>query len=345
MAEEETILDRAGTSVPATLVRPRGATGPLPAWIVLHGMTRPGRAHVQLVRFTHALASSGAVAIVPEVPEWRELALAPHLATATVKAGVRGLRSSGWAIDAPVGVIGFSFGAAHAIASSGDPELAGEIAGSAGFGGYCDLGSAFRFLMTGVSEQPDGGRTVAPDPYGRWIVAANYLTSVPDFADRGDVAAAVRELAEYCGDQGAPSWDPVYDPMIAKLRERLVPEGRSLFDLFAYPSGSQPDLRAAAEVAEALAAAARRIEPLLDPREALARVVQPVHILHGRSDRLIPSSEATKLQQALPQTTRSRLTITRLLAHSAQSPLPSLLHAVHEVPVFARALSDLLAVP
>jgi pimeloyl-ACP methyl ester carboxylesterase len=262
-----------------------------------------------------------------------------------VKAGVRALRESGWAIDAPVGVIGFSFGAAHAIASSGDPELAGEIAGSAGFGGYCDLESAFRFLMTGVSEHPDGGRTVAPDPYGRWIVAANYLTSVPDFAERGDVAAALRELAEYSGDHGAPSWEPFYDPMIARLRERVAPEGRSLFDLFAHPPGSQPDVRAAGEVAEALAAAARRVEPLLDPREALARVTRPVHILHGRSDRLIPSSEGFKLQQALPQTTWSRLTITRLLAHSAQSPFPSLLYALREVPLFARALSDLLAVP
>ena len=185
LAQEETTLDRAGTSVPATLVRPRGATGPLPAWIVLHGMTRPGRAHLQLVRFTGALASSGTVAIVPEVPEWRELALAPHLATATVKAGVSGLRASGWALDAPVGVIGFSFGAAHAIASSGDPELAGEIAGTAGFGGYCDLDSAFRFLMTGVSDSPDRGRSVGPDPYGRWIVGANYLTAAPEFADCG----------------------------------------------------------------------------------------------------------------------------------------------------------------
>ena len=342
--EEETTLDGAGTSVPATLVRPRRATGPQPGWVVLHGMTRPGRAHGQLVRFTRALISTGAVAIVPEVPEWRELDLAPHLATPTVKAGLSGLRASGWARDTPVGVIGFSFGAPHAIASSADPYLASEVAGSVGFGGYCDLESTFRFMMTGVHESMGRGPGVLPDPYGRWIVGANYLTAVSDFTDCSDVADALRELAAHSGDLGASSWGPVYDPIIAKLRERVAPERRTVFDLFAPPSGCMPDTRAASDIAEGLASAARRADPLLDPREMLAGVERPVHILHGRGDRLIPASEGPKLQEALPETTRSRLTITRLFGHAAQDPFPSVLRALHEVPRFTRALTGMLAV-
>ena len=342
--EEETTLDRAGTSVPATLVRPRRAIGPQPGWVVLHGMTRPGRAHGQLVRFTRALISTGAVAIVPEVPEWRNLDLAPHLATPTVKAGLGGLRASGWAHDAPVGVIGFSFGAPHAIASSADPYLANEVAGSVGFGGYCDLESTFRFMMTGVHESAGRGPGVLPDPYGRWIVGANYLTAVSGFTDCSDVADALRELAAYSGDLGESSWGPAYDPIIAILRERVAPERRTTFDLFAPPAGAMPDTRAASDIAEGLASAARQADPLIDPREMLASVEQPVHILHGRGDRLIPASEGAKLQEALPATTWSRLTITRLFGHAAQDPFPSILRALHEVPRFTRALTGMLAV-
>ncbi|HSG47614.1 MAG TPA: hypothetical protein VLA43_07385, partial [Longimicrobiales bacterium] len=41
---QEIELDRGGLPIPATLYRPRRASrdAPLPAWIVLHGITRPG---------------------------------------------------------------------------------------------------------------------------------------------------------------------------------------------------------------------------------------------------------------------------------------------------------------
>ena len=94
--EEELVLDREGVAVPATVVRPVGPKGSTPAWVVMHGLTRPGRAHAQLVRFTRAVASAGLTTIVPEVPEWRRLRLSPGLTTPTIEAAVRGrIRSSG----------------------------------------------------------------------------------------------------------------------------------------------------------------------------------------------------------------------------------------------------------
>ena len=135
-----------------------------------------------------------------------------------------------------------------------------------------------------------------------------------------------------------------YDPIIAILRERVAPERRTTFDLFAPPAGSIPDTQAASDIAEGLASAARQADPLIDPREMLAGVEQPVHILHGRGDRLIPASEGAKLQEALPATTWSRLTITRLFGHAAQDPFPSILRALHEVPRFTRALTGMLGV-
>jgi fermentation-respiration switch protein FrsA (DUF1100 family) len=339
--EEEIILDRDGVRVAATVVRPRHHDGPLPSWVVLHGITRQGRSHQQLVRFTHALASSGLMAIVPEVPEWKELNLAPHLASPTVKAAIEGLRDTGEAIDAPVGVIGFSFGAPHAIATSGDPELKDQIAGTVGFGGYCSLESTFRFMMSGEYGGEGHHDSLRPDPYGRWIAAANYLTAVPGYEDATDVAEGLRKLATRAGDSGTESWDPSHDPVIRELREGVDDGRRELFDLFAPQSDSAP-VAPVPGLAEDLAASAQRLNPLLDPTEALAQVDRPVHLLHGRRDHLIPYTEGYRLLSALPERTASKLTVTRLFGHSGQDPFP-FSKAVGEVPRFTRALSDLLA--
>lgn len=340
--EDEIMLDRDGTPVPATVVRPSGRTGPLPGWVIMHGITRPGREHEQLVRFTRTLASCGLVAIVPDVPEWRDLHLAPHLSEPTIKAAIAGLRTTGVARDDPVGVVGFSFGAPHAIAAAGSASLRDEIGGAVGFGGYCALESTFRFMMTGVHSWNGQEHFLEPDPYGRWIVAANYLTSVPGHESAGDVANALSELATHAGDTGAPSWDPSYDPKIRQLREHVDESRRHVFDLFALPTNMPSDRKSALQMAEDLTAAALQNDPLFDVSTPLQAVDRPVHILHGRRDHLIPFTEALRFRKALAGTV-SRVTVTRLFGHSAQDRFP-LFHALWEVPKFARALSGMLAV-
>jgi pimeloyl-ACP methyl ester carboxylesterase len=339
--EEEVVLDRGGTPVRATIARPTAVDEPLPAWVVLHGITRLGRAHPQLVRFIRAVVSTGAVAIVPEVPEWRALSLTPRWAVPTVKAGIAGLRECGWARDAPVGVIGFSFGAPHAVAATAHPDLDADIAGSVSFGGYCDLARTVRFLMTGTHEWKGRSYQLTPDPYGRWIVGANYLTSIEQYSEAGDVAQALAALATHAGDSGIPSLDPRLDPRKAELRTSLAKDHLSLFDLFAPASAIVPDARRGSEIAEALAAAALKTDPAMEPRAALAGVRHPVHLLHGRHDHLIPFSESLRLRDTLQPDVESRATITRLFGHSVQDS-PSLLRAVRETPPFLRALRGVL---
>lgn len=340
--EQELTLDRDGTPVPATITRPRRASGPLPSWVVLHGITRRGRAHGQLARFTRTIVSTGAVAIVPEVPEWRDFRLAPRLAVPTVKAAVAGLRESGWARDAPAGLVGFSFGAPHAIAATAHPDLREELAGSVAFGGYCSLQRTVRFLMTGAHEWGDRSHHMIPDAYGRWIVAANYLTSAPGHEDAQDVAEALRALCVEAGDHDISAFDPRMDALKRTLRERLPEARRSLFDLFAPEGDRLPDPERAEATAEQLAAAAHGVEPVVEPIAALGHVRLPVHVLHARHDNLIPFSEGLRLHRCLPEDTWSKITITRLFGHSGQSYLPSVGGALKELPGFLAALRGLL---
>lgn len=340
VVEEEVVIDRDGTPIPATVVRPRGMPPPLPSWVALHGITRPGRAHAQLVRFTRSVASAGMAVIVPEVPEWRELSLSPHLTVPTVAAAIQGLRDLRLTRSDQVGLVGFSFGAPHAIASAAADRIRDDVAGVCGFGGYCSIEDTIRFMMSGRHAWRGTEHRLRPDPYGRWIVGANYLTTVPGHADAEDVAHALRALARHAGDVGDPSWDPVYDPVIRRLRSDVAPRRRSLFDLFAPLSGADVPPEPADELAQALAEAGRRRDPLIDPTEAFGRVEAEVHILHGRRDHLIPFTESLCLAEALTRAD-SRLTVTRLFGHSSQERVP-VGAALTEVPAFVRALSDVL---
>lgn len=341
--EDEITIDRDGTPIPATVVRPRGMPPPLPAWVVLHGITRPGRAHAQLVRFTRSVASAGLATIVPDVPEWRELSLSPALTVPTVAAAIQSIRDTRFVQGDRLGLVGFSFGAPHAIVASADPRIRDDIAGVCGFGGYCSIEQSIRFMMTGDHEWGGYRHHLRPDPYGRWIVAANYLTSVPEHEDAGDVADALRTLAKHAGDVGAASWDPVYDSKIRELRSSVAQERRELFDAFAIESGAEATGKTAYEgLTEALVEGARRRDPSIDPRDAFGEVDGEIHLIHGRRDHLIPFTEGHRLNDALVRA-RRHLTVTRLFGHSAQERFP-FWSALTEVPRFARALSDVLTV-
>jgi pimeloyl-ACP methyl ester carboxylesterase len=184
--------------------------------------------------------------------------------------------------------------------------------------------------------------SLTPDPYGRWIIGANYLTAIDEYAAAGDVARALGKLAAHAGDTGIPSLDPRLDPKKQELRSALAEEHVALFDLFAPGSATLPDPERAVQMAEALVHAATATDPSIEPRPALARVQRPVHILHGRRDHLIPFSESLRLQEALPGATQRHVTITRLFGHNAQDSFPSFMKALREVPVFLAALRRVL---
>lgn len=338
----EILLDRAGVPVPGTLAMPREGRRPVPAWVVLHGITRPGRAHHQLVRFTRALAAGGCAVLVPEVPEWRELDLAAEQTVPTVRASLSALEGVEDIDSRAVGLVGFSFGAPQAIAASTHPLLEGRIAGVVGFGGFCDLERTLLFQFTGDHEWSGGHHRLRPDPYGRWIVGANYLTAVPGHEDQAQVADGLRRLAMMAGDAGVMAWDPMFDEAKAVLRDALPPAHRPVFDLFAPMSSDEPDHVAGRAMAASLASAGRRVAPSLESTQAFAEVRVPVHLLHGRQDHLIPYSEAFRLRDALPPGVVAGPTVTSLFGHSSQDPFPGLLEGARETAAFFRALSRVL---
>jgi acetyl esterase/lipase len=315
---EETTYGRDGETLPATLYRPRRSQGPLPGWLTLHGLTWKGRQHASLQRLARALAASGAVVLVPDLPEWRALKIAPGTTVRTIKAAVMELDSLGITEPGRTGVIGFSFGATQALIAATDPVLHGRLAGVAAWGGYADIHAATRFAFMGEHELDGRRHRLEPDPYGRWILAGNYL-GLLDEHSAGTLPDACLELARVAARRGIVAWDPAMDPVKEETRERLHDGDRELFDAIAPPTGraSNPAMRERlTEVVDRMLAAAVAREPLLDPVPYLRRVPVQVFLAHGRQDRLVPWTELVRLRRALPPDRVAYHGVTALFSHS-----------------------------
>ncbi len=341
--QEEIRLDIGGEPREATLYLPE-RRGPAPGWVVLHGLTVPGRHHKAMTRFVRSLASTGAAVLVPDVPAWRELRLDVDAARTTLADASRWLAARPEVKPGGVGTIGFSFGATQALMAMADPAVQRDVRAVVGFGGYCDLQRMLRSLFTGEHEWNGEHYQLDPDPYGRWMIVGNYLTLIPGYEGMEAVSRGALELAIEAGRVGAMAWEPAYDPTKARIRATLSDEERVLWDVIAPPSGSPPaDMELARSIGEAFVAAVAEKDPGLDPRPLLGQVRGRVVLSHGREDRLIPYTETLRLRTLLPASARPAVTITGLFAHSAHAGWMHPLDRVREAGLFIRLLNDALS--
>jgi len=340
--EEEVEVQRGDRPVPATLFSPRHGWSPIPGWVVLHGVTRPGRHHPTLLRFVRALAGTGATVLVPEVPEWRELELAPDEAAATIRESVLYLAGREGTLSDRIGVMGFSLGVPQVLGAATDPSLRGSLRCVAGFGGYGDLDRTVHFLFHGKHAWEGRVHQADPDPYGRWILGGNYLTRVPGFEDAEDVAHALLSLAKEAGDLQVGAWEACYDSIKERLINHVHPSRHQLFRAFAPPAGQAPPEGLGNRLARGLADAARAATPYSEPLSFLDRIPVPVRLVHGRGDRLIPFSESLRLAEAFPPDADIRVYLTGLFSHSQTDSSGGSGGWVEEQLHFLRILSDLL---
>lgn len=313
----DTTYERPLGPVPATLYRPRSPGPKLPGWVVLHGLTFTGREHPSLIRFARAVAAAGNVVLVPEIPEWRQLRVAPAITVETIRAAVRALQAREDVDHDRAGLFGFSFGATQALIAATDPDVMTLLHGMCAWGGYHDLDRLFVFAMTGEHELDGVTYHTKPDPYGAWVMAGNYLTAIPGHEEDGALAEAFHTLAREAGRRQIYAWEPVFDAVKVEVRATLPAGQHALFDLVAPLSDAPPrDREAARAVAFALAEAVRRVDPLMDPQPYLGRVGVPTLFAHGRDDRLVPFSETIRLARSIPADRLRSVTITSLFAHS-----------------------------
>jgi pimeloyl-ACP methyl ester carboxylesterase len=342
VAEEEWEIPTEGGDIPCTVYRPRWGESHS-GWVVLHGITVPGRAHPVLQRFARALCGAGGVVMVPEIGEWRKLRVNPEAADRVIVAATRRLAGAPGVHPGGVGLVGFSFGATQALQTAARAEVAASIRSVVAFGGYCDPWRTFHFAFTGEHEWRGVRRRLTPDPYGRWIVTANYLREVPELLGCERVAHRAQRLAEASGARRIYAGDPSYDLQKAQLRAELSKDEREIWDLVAPPSDQPAPVERAGWLAKLLTDAAVKKHPALDPRATLPRLNRRVVLAHGYYDHLVPYTETLRLQAALPPAARAYVAISRLFAHSEQAPPLRLPRFAVEAARYVRLLNRALA--
>ena len=314
--------DRVLVGTSTTLVRPTGSP-PWPALVFVNGATPDGRAHPMVLRLSLALARSGHLVFIPDLPG----IAAGELSPTTLAASIEFTQA---AADRPetangrVALAGVSVGASLALLAAADPGLAGRISAVAGIAPYSDLAKVMLLATTGTYRM--GGRLVPyPVPEYLGVGLARSLAAIlpPTPATRG-LCDELRAL------------DPASADPLATLRERSFHElGEDAVRLFSLLANRDParfdDLYAA------LPGYVRATVEALSPLHVAPLLRAPVEIATAPRDTYFPVAESRALAHASP---RVRLTVTSLLAHATPRLSPRYLAELGQLNgVFVRALA------
>ncbi len=259
--------------------------------VLVHGLSRAGRRHPELVRFARLLAQHDRLVLVPEFDGLVAFRLGRN-EIEEIKAAVRYLTT----LTDSLGIIGFSFGAGPALLAAADlPGV--RLVGS--FGGYADLRHVVAYITTGVHTYRGERHVQRQEEYNRWKLLAVLVGFVEDDHDMRRLAAvAERKLADPGGDTKAD----------------LGAHGRAVLDLV---TNRREDLVPA--LLAGLPMSARQALDRLSPLRVIDRVSGRLLIAHGMADDSIPFTESLRLADAAGG--RAHLAILRTFHHTGTEPL------------------------
>jgi fermentation-respiration switch protein FrsA (DUF1100 family) len=287
--EEITILVN-GRQLHADVYRP---AKPRAALLLVHGLSRAGRRHPDLVRFARALARHGEVVLVPEFE-----GLTAFRLTGREVEEIRGAFHYLTRATGSVGIAGFSFGAGPALLAAADlPRL--RLVGS--FGGYADLRNVIAYITTGVHAFRGERYVQRQEEYNRWKLLSLLAVYVEHERDRQLLQGiAERKLANPAENTSA-------------LEARLERAGRSVLNL-----ALNRREEAVAKLFAALPASVREALDSLSPLSRVPRISSRLLIAHGAGDDSIPFTESLRLAEAASG--RSRVVILQTFHHTGPKP-------------------------
>ena len=267
---EEVSIDAEGRRLGADLYRP---AAPRAGLLLVHGLSRAGRRHPELVRLARLLARHGRLVLVPHFEGLAAFRLSGR-EVAEIRAALRAVAAR----QRPIGVAGLSFGAGPALIAAAE---APDLTLAASFGGYADLYQVIRYLTTGAHEFGERRYMRPPEEYNRWKLLALLVDFVRNDRERRllDTIGA-RKLADPGADTRA-------------LEADLGAGGRAMLALVLNRREE-----AVGALLAALPAEARAAMEQLSPLGAVARLHGRLVIAHGARDVSIPFTESLRLAAA-----------------------------------------------
>jgi pimeloyl-ACP methyl ester carboxylesterase len=263
------------------LYRPVDVVDP-PGLVLVHGVHWKGIDEPRLQAFARSLAASGVAVVTPEIRELCDYRIDPA-SIGTIGETARAFSEQ--LGGEKVGVLGFSFAGGLALIAASDPRYRRAFGFVVAVGAHDDLARVLRFFVTDQAPRPDGSvlRLHAHD-YG--IVVLEYAHA-EDFFPPTDVVAARDTLRSILHEDFEAAREQA---------KALSPAGAvTMGHILAHET---------AALAPELSAEIERLQPgfaAVSPDAHIGQLRVPVLLLHGASDRLIPSSEAEWLARQVPR--------------------------------------------
>ena len=291
VVRDEVVIVSRARRIPADLYRP---ANPRAALVIVHGLSRAGRRHPEIVRLARLIGRHRQLVLVPELDGLVQFALT-GTEVEDIGAALAHLRASGY----PVGIAGFSFGAGPALLAAADvPDI--RVVGS--FGGYADLTNVIGYVTTGAHAFAGQRYAQRQEEYNRWKLLALLAGVLERGPDRGTLAAiAARRLTNPANDT-------------RELEAKLGPDGHAVLRLTL-----NRDEGAVAGLVAALSPETRRMLERMSPLTSVPRVRGRLLIAHGEGDDSIPFTESLRLAAAADG--RARLAILHSFHHTGPQPV------------------------
>jgi pimeloyl-ACP methyl ester carboxylesterase len=289
--------DEVLAGLPVTVVRP-GRAGPWPSLVFMNGATPDGRTHPMVLRLSLALARTGHLVFIPDLPgiaggELSPATLASAVAFAEEAAGTPE------AADGRVALVGVSVGASLALLTAADPAVVGHVSAVVCVAPYSDLAKVMLLATTGVYR--DGHEVFAypVPPYLPVGLARSLAAMLPPTNATTALLSALRNT------------DPASPAALDFSEAAFAAAGAEAMML--YRLLSNRDLERFDDLYAELPTEIRSTVDALSPVKAAPRLRAPVEIATAPRDRYFPVAESRALVAASPNV---RLTVTSLLAHA-----------------------------
>ena len=150
--------DEVIAGVPVTVVRPAGR-GPWPALVFMNGATPDGRAHPMVLRLSLALARTGRLVFIPDLPGVAGGELSP-VTLATSVAFAQAAARTPDAAHNRVALAGVSIGGSLALLCAADSRVADHVSAVVCIAPYSDLEQVMLLATTGSYSVRRRGRAV-----------------------------------------------------------------------------------------------------------------------------------------------------------------------------------------
>src|SRR5581483_7243731 len=276
------------------------------------GLHPAGIDEPRLVFLARQLAAADIVVATPDIPELSRYEITPVLTDRIERLALWLSSDSQLAPTGRIGLMGISFSGGLAVVVAGRPALRGRLLYVFSFGGHDDLPRVLEYFCAAGSTPP-------PHDYGVAVVLLNVASELVPPEQVDPLRSAIRRFlwASYLDRVDKQKADREF----AALREqvRTLPEpAATLLDAV--------NRRDVATLGQRLRPhVARYVEPAaLSPARSPAPSA-PVFLLHGRGDRVIPTSESENLAARLRQAVPVRLLVTDLISHAEADQPPHVL--------------------